>query len=116
MYEVILVEEFEEWLNSLENEIYISIAAGIDQLANHGYTLGRPFVDHINGSYLHNLKELRPRGSAKNYRILFVFDPQRQAVLLIGGDKTGNWDKWYKKAIKQAEKRYQKYLKGQKNE
>jgi len=49
-------------------------------------------VDRITGSELHNLKELRPGSAGKTeIRILFIFDPQRQAVLLVAGDKSGNW-------------------------
>jgi hypothetical protein len=71
----------------------------------------RPVVDRIKGSSLHNLKELRP-GSAggSEVRILFVFDPLRQAVLLVAGDKSGAWKTWYPKAIADAERRYAEYL------
>jgi len=60
---------------------------------------------------LHNLKELRP-GSAgsSQVRILFAFDPQRRAVLLVAGDKAGRWNRWYDQAIPLAERRYQEYL------
>ena len=65
------------------------------------------------GSKYHNLKELRPRGpAARNIRILFIFDPQRQAVLLLGGDKTGNWEAWYRRTIPEAERLYEQYLEG----
>ena len=73
--------------------------------------MGRPHADKLSGSNIHNLKELRPRGKAKNCRIIFVFDPKRNAVLLVGGDKTGRWSEWYSTAIPQAEKLYEKYLK-----
>jgi hypothetical protein len=43
-------------------------------------------------------------------RILFIFDPQRRAVLLVAGDKAGNWTRWYWDAIKLAEDRYARYL------
>lgn len=56
------------------------------------------------------MKELRPRGAAKNCRVLFIFDPRRQAVLLVGGDKTGQWAKWYRTAIPEAERLYEDYL------
>lgn len=65
-------------------------------------------ADRIKGSKLHNLKELRP--PATNVRILFIFDPQRQAVLLAAGDKTGQWAKWYTDNIPKAERRYQDWL------
>jgi hypothetical protein len=43
-------------------------------------------------------------------RILYIFDAQRQAVLLVAGDKSGNWNRWYPDAIKLAEDRYARYL------
>ena len=58
-------------------------------------------MDRITGSELHNLKELRPGSAGKTeIRILFIFDPQRQAVLLVAGDKSGNWARWYRDAVK----------------
>jgi hypothetical protein len=73
---------------------------------------GRPLVDRIEGSTIKNLKELRP-GSAgpSEIRILFVFDPFRDAILLVAGDKAGRWKAWYNEAIAIAEHRYMAYLK-----
>jgi hypothetical protein len=83
----------------------------IELLAERGPTLGRPAVDRIVGSQLHNLKELRPGSAGKTeIRILFIFDPQRQAVLLVAGDKSGSWTRWYRDAIKLAEDRYARFL------
>src|ERR1039457_7009983 len=65
----------------------------------------------ITGSSLHNLKELRPGSAGKTeIRILFIFDPQRHAILLVAGDKAGNWTRWYRDAIKLAEDRYTRFL------
>ena len=76
-------------------------------------TLPRPLADRVQGSKVHNLKELRP-GSAgsSEVRILFCFDPERQAVLLVAGDKSGQWRDWYKRAIPLAEERYARWLVG----
>ncbi len=71
-------------------------------------TLGRPLVDTLTGSRLANLKELRPQQTS--IRVLFVFDPWRSAILLIAGDKTGQWHSWYERAIPQAEQLYATYL------
>ena len=83
-------------------------------LKEEGPALGRPLVDTIKGSVLSNLKELRP-GSAgtTEVRLLFVFDPDRQAVILVGGDKAGNWSDWYRVAVPQAEQAYAEHLKAQ---
>ncbi|MEZ5176615.1 MAG: type II toxin-antitoxin system RelE/ParE family toxin [Acidimicrobiia bacterium] len=82
----------------------------IELLERHGPGLGRPVVDTITGSSLANLKELRARSEGSDLRVLFVFDPLRRAVLLLGGDKSGQWTKWYQRAIPRAEMRYQEYL------
>lgn len=70
-----------------------------------------PWSTGIKGSTIHNVKELRPASSgASEVRLLFVFDPDRQAVLLVAGDKAGNWQGWYRKAIPTAERRYQRWI------
>nr|WP_281189147.1 type II toxin-antitoxin system RelE/ParE family toxin [Nocardia kruczakiae] len=66
-------------------------------------------VDTLTGSQLANLKELRPRQTM--IRVLFAFDPWRSAILLTGGDKTGQWKSWYEQAIPHAEELYRVYLK-----
>jgi hypothetical protein len=87
--------------------------AAIDVLEEHGPILGRPLVDAIEGSSIHNLKELRPGSVGRSeIRILFVFDPERQAVILVAGDKAGNWKRWYERNIAVAEDRYGRWLAG----
>jgi len=61
---------------------------------------------------LTNLKELRPGSAGRSeIRILYIFDPRRNAVLLVAGDKAGKWEAWYREAIPLAEQRYEDYLK-----
>jgi hypothetical protein len=60
---------------------------------------------------LHNLKELRPPSAGSTeIRILFLFDPWRSAILLIGGDKSGEWSRWYRENVQVAERLYERYL------
>ncbi|MFF5077213.1 type II toxin-antitoxin system RelE/ParE family toxin [Actinoplanes sp. NPDC000266] len=105
-WEIYVVDEVFDWIHSLDPATRNRVAEAIDVLAQDGPGLGRPLVDTIHGSTIANLKELRP-GSV---RILFVFDPWRATILLVGGDKTGRWNKWYTEAIPLAEKRYETYL------
>lgn len=102
------------WLRGIAKsdfDTYAAINAAIDELADQGPGLGRPLVDTLRGSTIHNLKELRPRsGSRRSIRILFVFDPWSRAVLLVGGDKAGNWRGWYRSAIREAEQAYELWL------
>ncbi len=62
-------------------------------LAELGPGLGRPVVDRIHGSRHHNVKELRASEDGA-LRVPFMFDPRRQVILLLGGDKSGDWDDW----------------------
>ncbi|MGH3180629.1 MAG: type II toxin-antitoxin system RelE/ParE family toxin [Streptosporangiaceae bacterium] len=65
----------------------------------------------MTGSRRHDLEELRPGSAGKaEIRILLIFDPQRQAVMLVAGDEAGNWTRWYRDAIKLAEDRYTRFL------
>ena len=103
-----------EWLRSLRQtdvETYRSVNVAIDILAETGPTLGRPLVDTLQGSNMSNLKELRPRsGRDVAIRVLFVFDPWSQAVLLVAGNKAGDWSRWYRTAIPAAEVAYESWL------
>jgi hypothetical protein len=93
------------------------VAAAIDLLEADGPTLGRPLVDSIEGSSIRNLKELRPGSRGRSeIRILFAFDPERQAVLRVVGDKAGNWTKWYDDNIPLAERRFEAWLSGDHSE
>jgi hypothetical protein len=108
LWDVILLEEVEEWFFTLDNDEMTTVTAAIDLLELEGPTLGRPVVDRVKGSRFHSMKELRPAGVS--IRILFIFDPRRQAVLLLGGDKAGSWKGWYDTNIPVAEARYENWL------
>ena len=76
-----------------------------------GRALGRPRADTLTGSRHKNLKELRPDSSRRTeILILFAFDPRRQAILLVAGDKAGAWKKWYATNIPLAEERLDAHL------
>src|SRR5258708_27907406 len=107
-YEVEYTDEFDEWWDTLTVEEQQKLEAAVDLLQSRGPAVGRPLVDHITSSKLQNMKELRP--SASNLRVLFAFGPVRAAILLLGGDKTGQWEAWYKQAIPKAEQLYEEYL------
>lgn len=109
-YEVIVLDEFIAWWDTLTEKQQDELTGRIELLERHGPNLGRPVVDTITGSSLANLKELRARSEGAELRVLFIFDPLRRAVLLLGGDKTGQWSAWYQRAIPEAERRYQEYL------
>lgn len=112
-WEVILLEEVRQWFDLLDDETATLVTDAIDILAQRGPNLGRPLADRITGSWLHNLKELRPGSAGRlEIRILFAFDPWRQAVLLVAGDKSGQWKDWYRKAVPLAEARFHAWVIG----
>ena len=87
------------------------IEDAIDQLAAEGPALRRPPADRVKGSRYHNMKELRPPSSGTTeIRLLFAFDPRREAIFLVAGDKAGNWDGWYREAIPLADERFRQHL------
>lgn len=70
-------------------------------LAERGPSLGRPLVDTEVRSRHKNMEELRPGSSGRSeLRILFAFDPERRAILLVAWDKSGNWSKWYRRTFR----------------
>ena len=113
-WEILLLEPVNDWFLALCKDDPLTadkVEEALDELAACGPQLGRPLVDRIHGGKIHNLKELRPRvaGNAE-VRLLFVFDPERQAIVLVAGDKAGRWSAWYAEAIPLAEERYVAYL------
>lgn len=113
-WEVVLLREVKDWYEQLDSETSDLVGAALDLLEEKGPSLGRPLVDKINGSEYHNLKELRPGSSGDSeVRVLFIFDPDRNAVLLVAGDKSGAWGEWYEANIPVAEGRYEKWLAGE---
>lgn len=106
-WEVYVVNEVLEWIDQLDGATHARVVQAIEALAAGGPALGRPLVDTITGSRIQNLKELRPG----TVRILFAFDPWRSSILLVAGDKRGQWRAWYQSAIPLAEQRYEIYLK-----
>ena len=83
----------------------------ISRLEQKGPTLGRPYVDTIRNSRFKNMKELRV-SSQGALRVLFAFDPERRAVLLLGGDKSkdSRWNDWYVDAIQRADTLFQDHI------
>ncbi|MEU0961984.1 type II toxin-antitoxin system RelE/ParE family toxin [Micromonospora aurantiaca] len=111
------VEEFLDQLYVLDRDSHRLVNQAILVLERNGPAEGRPLVDSITASRLSNLKELRPPSAGRTeIRILFVFDPWRSAVLLVAGDKSGQWTRWYREAIPDAEQLYDTYLKERQEE
>ncbi|MEU6171008.1 type II toxin-antitoxin system RelE/ParE family toxin [Streptantibioticus parmotrematis] len=113
-WEVILHEDVNGWYLRLAAEDPESaqlVGAAIDLLAAEGPTLGRPLVDRVKQSRHHHMKELRPGSTGMSeIRLLFAFDPQRQALILVAGDKNGAWASWYDQQVPIADDRFDEHL------
>ncbi|WP_025734929.1 type II toxin-antitoxin system RelE/ParE family toxin [Mycobacterium genavense] len=96
----------EAWINALDDEEYDNVIAALEQLEEHGPVTRRPFVDSLEGSEHPNMKELRPRATkdGAHIRVFFAFDLQSRAIMLVAGDKAGNWTKWYATIIPIADR------------
>jgi hypothetical protein len=111
-WEIYLTDEVRDWISALDDRSHLLVVQAIDILADRGPALGRPMVDHVERSAIQNLTELRPASAGRSeLRILFAFDPWRSAILLVAGDKAGNWKQWYRQAIPRAEQLLEIYLK-----
>lgn len=106
-WEVEYTDEFEAWWESLSESDQEAIDAAVEVLEERGPALGRPLVDNVHQSRYPNMKELRPTATI---RILFAFDPRRAALLLVGGDKEGSWNRWYDEFVPIADEIYAEHL------
>jgi hypothetical protein len=108
VWEVEATDQFVKWWRSLTADQQESVTDRVDLLAERGPDLGRPVVDRIQTSRHHNMKELR--AATGGALVLFMFDPRRQVILLLGGDKSGEWSVWYEWAVPVADDPYDEYL------
>jgi hypothetical protein len=119
-WEILLTEQVETFLDDLyeaDRESHRLVNQAILVLERNGPAEGRPLVDTVTASQIANMKELRPPSAGRSeIRILFVFDPWRSAILLVAGDKAGQWTRWYRTAIPEAEQMYATYLKEREQE
>ncbi|MEV8376813.1 type II toxin-antitoxin system RelE/ParE family toxin [Kribbella sp. NPDC056861] len=106
VFEVVYTDCCYEWLRQLPPTERARLLARVGLVAEYGPGLGRPVVETIKGSRHSNLKEIR----SGTIRVLFAFDPVRQAVLLLGGDKVNRWESWYLQRIPIADDLYDEWL------
>jgi hypothetical protein len=109
MWEVEFTDEFGHWWDQLDADEQESVAASVELLRQLGPQLPRPHADTVKGSRHSNMKELRTQHQGRPLRTLFAFDPRRCAILLIGGDKTGD-KRFYERLIPLADELYDLHL------
>ncbi|EQD75186.1 hypothetical protein B1A_04095 [mine drainage metagenome] len=108
---VLFHDAFDMEFNALKEDLQDEVLAHARLLAEFGPNLGRPTVDTLKGSRHTNMKELRFSWNGQVWRVAFAFDPQRQAILLLGGDKGGaDQRRFYKRLINVADDRYDEHL------
>ncbi len=108
-WNVSLDDDFYQWLEAQESELKTEIYARASLLETRGPNLGRPYVDQLKGSEYANMKELRIQWKGSPWGVLFAFDTERAAVLLVGGCKRGD-KRWYDRNVPIADARFRKHL------
>ena len=104
-------QAFELEFDRLPEAVQDEILAHAKVLEKFGPTLGRPHVDTLKGSRHANMKELRFKVDNGVWRVAFAFDPQREAILLVCGDKSGGSErKFYEQLIRKADERFDQHL------
>jgi hypothetical protein len=111
MWNVATTVEFDAWFIAIGAEAQAEIIAKVELLKLLGPKLSRPHADTLNGSKYANMKELRVDTADKVLRIAFAFDPERNGILLIAGDKSGVGQKqFYKRLIAKADELFDAHL------
>lgn len=108
-WEVEYTDEFGQWWAGLNEDEQASVAASVSLLEAQGPHLGFPHSSGIHGSKHDHMRELRTQHQGRPLRTLYAFDPRRNAILLIGGDKTGD-GRWYEVHIPLADRLYEEHL------
>jgi hypothetical protein len=102
-------DEFGLWWNGLDEGEQIDVDACVRLLEAKGPNLSFPYSSGVKGSKHSHMRELRIQHAGEPYRVLYAFDPLRNAILLMGGNKTGN-KRWYDEFVPRAERLYDTHL------
>lgn len=109
VWDVEVTDEFDSWWNEIGEKEQIQVDAHVRLLEQHGPHLGYPHSSGIAESRHTRMRELRVQCRGRPIRVFYAFDPRRTAILLIGGDKTGD-DRFYKQMVPIADKLYDEHL------
>jgi len=108
-WEIEFTDEFGEWWDALTEEEQDAVAIKVGLLRQLGPALRRPHSGSISSSRHSSMKELIIQQAGRPYRVLYAFDPRRAAILLMGGDKTGD-ERWYEKFVPLADRLFDEHL------
>ena len=109
VWEVEGTDEFSRWFVGLTDEEQVSVGRIVELLVEHGPSLPFPYSSGVEISRHRHMRELRIQHQGRPYRVLYAFDPRRQAILLLGGDKTGD-NRWYDENVPKADALYDGHL------
>jgi hypothetical protein len=102
-------DEFGDWWSTLSEAEQSSVDANVQNLERRGPNLPFPYSSGISGSRHPHMRELRVQSGGTPLRVFYAFDPRRTAILLIGGDKTGD-KRFYERMIPLADRLYDEHL------
>ena len=108
-WEVEFTDEFQGWWDSLSVDEQDDVAVSVRHLVEFGPALGFPHSSKVVTSRYRQMRELRTQSGGRPLRTLYAFNPLRTAVLLFGGDKTGN-DRWYESLVPVADRLFDEHL------
>ena len=108
MAEVIATDEFLDWYESLSIKDIEAVLYSVELLAVQGTRLGFPHSSALQGTK-YPFRELRVQSHGRPLRVIYAFDVVRDAVLIIGGDKTGD-KRFYERLVPRAEKIWEQYV------
>jgi hypothetical protein len=110
-WEIEFDDTFETEFAAFAEDVQDALLAVAKLLAEYGPQLGRPHADTLKGSKHANMKELRFEGADGEWRAAFAFDPERKAIILVAGDKSGGSEKrFYKQLIAKADLRFSAHV------
>jgi hypothetical protein len=110
-WNILFHDEFASEFAALTESLQDELLAHAMLLRDFGPALGRPTVDTLKGSKHTNMKEMRFAWAGEVWRVAFAFDPERKAILLVGGDKGGaDQRRFYKRLIAVADKRFDEHV------
>jgi hypothetical protein len=102
-------EEFADWFAGLTDDEQVAVGRVVELLAEHGSVLPYPYSSGVTTSRHRHMRELRIQVAGRPYRVLYAFDPRRTAILLLGGDKTGE-ERWYEVNVPRADALYDEHV------
>jgi len=103
------IDEFADWFAGLADDEQVAVGRVVELLAEHGPVLPYPSSSGVTTSRHRHMRELRIQFEGRPYRVLCAFDPRRTAILLLGGDKTGDL-RWYEVKVPRADARYDEHV------